>query len=190
MLDAATARAQARRCRSRRVGARCLVANMGEMMAADAKAGFRIVEDDLSGNEIQEILRLHAEGMLSNSPKDACHFLDLSGLQDPSVTLWSAWEGDQLAGCGAVKELDTSHGEVKSMRTATGYLGRGVGRVVLEHIITAARQRSYRRLSLETGTGDSFAAAVHLYESSGSQRCEPFGSYEDNDFSQFFMLSL
>lgn len=160
------------------------------MTASESGSKFRIVEDDLSGDEIQELLRLHAEGMLSNSPKDACHFLDLSGLQDPSVTVWSAWEGDQLAGCGAVKELDGSHGEVKSMRTATGYLGRGVGRAILEHITTTARQRAYRRLSLETGTGDSFAAAVHLYESSGFQRCEPFGSYEDNDFSQFFTLSL
>lgn len=160
------------------------------MTAAESGSKFWIVEDDLSGNEIQELLRLHAEGMLSNSPKDACHFLDLSGLRDPSMTVWSAWEGDQLAGCGAVKELDTSHGEVKSMRTATDSLGRGVGRAILEQITATARQRSYRRLSLETGTGDSFAAAVHLYESVGFQRCGPFGGYKDNGFSRFFALSL
>ena len=160
------------------------------MTAAESGSKFWIVEDDLSGNEIQELLRLHAEGMLSNSPKDACHFLDLSGLQDPSVTVWSAWEGEHLAGCGAVKELDASHGEVKSMRTATDHLGRGVGRAILEHITTTARQRSYRRLSLETGTGNSFAPAVHLYESVGFQRCGPFGGYEDNGFSQFFTLRL
>jgi putative acetyltransferase len=159
-------------------------------MPAEAGTGFRIVEDDLTGNEIQDLLRLHAEGMLSNSPNDACHFLDLSGLQDPCVTVWSAWDGDQLAGCGALKELDASHGELKSMRTAPDHLGRGVGRAILEHITATAQQRSYRRLSLETGTGDSFAAAVHLYESSGFQRCDPFGSYEDNDFSRFFTLSL
>jgi len=51
----------------------------GECSADGARtplSGFRIVEDDLAGPEIREPLRLHAEGMLANSPKDACHFLD------------------------------------------------------------------------------------------------------------------
>lgn len=139
---------------------------------------------------MRELLRLHAEGMLANSPKDACPFLDLSGLQRPDVTVWSLWSGSDLAGCGALREIQPDHGEVKSMRTAPSHLGCGVGRVLLAHIVGVAHQRAYRRLSLETGTGDAFAAAIHLYESAGFRRCGPFGGYADNQFSQFFTLEL
>ena len=151
---------------------------------------FQIICDDLAGQEIQDLLRLHAEGMLGNSPKDACHFLDLYGLKQPSITFWSIWDGASLAGCGALREMDTAHGEVKSMRTAPEHLGRGVGRRMLDHIIATARARSYERLSLETGRGESFAAAVRLYETSGFVPCSAFGAYEDNDFSRFFTLEL
>lgn len=160
------------------------------MTSPDPASELRIIEDDLAGDGIQALLRLHAEGMRSNSPDGACHFLDLAGLQDPLVTVWSAWFDDQLAGCGALQEIEATHGEVKSMRTSPDHLGRGVGRAVLDHIIAVARHRSYERLSLETGTGDSFAAAVHLYETAGFNRCAAFGNYDDNDFSQFFTLSL
>jgi putative acetyltransferase len=155
-----------------------------------ATFGLRIVVDDLEGAEIRALLQLHAEGMLSNSPSDACHFLDLSGLQRPDVTVWSIWSGDRLAGCGALRELAPDHGEVKSMRTAPDHLRRGVGGHVLTHIVATARERSYRRLSLETGTGESFEAAVHLYERFGFEPCGPFGDYLDNGFSRFFALDL
>jgi putative acetyltransferase len=160
------------------------------MATASPHSGFWIVVDDLEGPEIRELLRLHAAGMLANSPKDACHFLDLTGLQHPDVTVWSLWHGDDLAGCGALREIGPDHGEVKSMRTAPDYLGRGVGRALLSHIVSTAEQRAYRRLSLETGTGDAFAVAIRLYERAGFRRCGPFGDYVDNDFSQFFTLEL
>lgn len=150
----------------------------------------RIVEDDLTGDEIQALLRLHADGMLANSPEGACHFLDLSGLQGPDVTVWSAWSADELAGCGALREIDPVQGEVKSMRTAPEHLGEGVGRAILGHIVETARARGYRQLSLETGTGESFDAAIKLYESAGFERCGPFADYVDNAFSQFFTLAL
>jgi putative acetyltransferase len=157
---------------------------------AGHEAGLRIVADDLEGAAIQDLLRLHAEGMVANSPRDACHFLDLAGLRHPSITVWSIWDGDSLAGCGALREIDPDHGEVKSMRTAPDHLGRGVGRALLDHIVTVARQRSYRQISLETGAGDAFAAAVHLYETFGFERCGPFADYAENPFSQFFSLAL
>jgi len=134
--------------------------------------------------------------MLENSPTDACHFLPLDGLRDPSITVWSAWDGSVLAGCGALRELDAPPGEgvrageIKSMRPAPAHLGRGVGRAVLAHIVEVARARSYERLSLETGSGAAFDAAVHLYESFGFTRCGPFGDYVANEFSQFFTLEL
>ncbi len=147
---------------------------------------FRIIEDDLTGREIRALLQLHAAGMLDSSPPDACHFLDLDGLEDADVTVWSVWDGGQLAGCGALRELDALHGEVKSMRTDPAHLGRGVGRRLLTHITEVADERGYRRLSLETGRGDSFAAAIRLYESAGFEECGPFGQYDANGFSMFF----
>lgn len=149
-----------------------------------------IVEDDLSSRVVEELLELHAADMRSNSPEGACHFLPIDELRDRSVTVWSAWDRDQLAGCGALQELDERHGELKSMRTAPDHVGRGVGRAVLDHIVDVARRRGYERLSLETGTGDSFAAAVHLYECSGFSRCEPFGPYLANGFSRFYSRRL
>ncbi len=149
-----------------------------------------IVEDDLSGSAIIELLRLHAEGMVANSPEGACHFLDLDGLRTSDVTFWSIWHDDALAGCGALRELDSTHGEVKSMRTHPEHLGLGVGRRVLHHVMAAARERNYERLSLETGTGESFAAAIHLYESEGFVATGPFAGYPDNEFSTFMTLEL
>lgn len=160
------------------------------MVSTPPRSGYRIVVDELQGHEIQGLLRLHAEGMLVNSPKDACHFLDLAELKDPHITVWSIWNRNDLAGCGALREIDPEHGEVKSMRTAPDHLGRGVGRTLLTHIVSVAQQRSYQRLSLETGTGDAFAAAIHLYESFGFRRCEAFDDYVDNEFSQFFTLEF
>ena len=149
-----------------------------------------IIEDDLSGEAIQALLSLHAEGMMANSPMGACHYLDLSGLQTPEITVWSIWDADELAGCGALREIDLSQGEVKSMRTADGHLGKGVGRRLLDHITNTARSRGYSRLSLETGSTEAFAAAIHLYESSGFQPSGPFAGYEPNEFSRFFTLDL
>lgn len=150
----------------------------------------RIIEDDLTGEAIQELLRIHAEGMLISSPEGACHFFDLAGLQAPEVTVWSIWDGDALAGCGAIREIDSGHGEVKSMRTAEAHLGKGVGRQMLQHIIDTGRSRGYERISLETGSTPQFDAAIHLYERFGFEPCDPFDTYEPNDFSRFFTLTL
>ena len=150
----------------------------------------RIVEDDLTGAEIQALLERHAEGMAANSPLGACHYLDLAGLQAPEVTVWTIWDEDSLAGCGALREIDPKHGEIKSMRTADDHLGKGVGRKMLNHVIAIAQERGYERLSLETGSNESFAAALYLYESSGFDRCGAFDTYEDTDFSVFMTKEL
>ena len=149
-----------------------------------------ITEDDATGEAIQALLRRHAEGMLANSPKDACHFLDVSEFQREDVTLWTIWDGDALAGCGALREIDATHGELKSMRTADEHLGKGVGRRMLAHITDTAKARGYERVSLETGSTEAFAAAIHLYESVSFEACGPFAGYEENPFSRFFTLTL
>jgi putative acetyltransferase len=149
-----------------------------------------IDEDDLTGPDIRALLELHFEGMLANSPEGSCHFLDIDGLRGPDVTFWSIRSHGALAGCGALREIDDGHGELKSMRTSLDHLGRGVGRRLLVHIVDVARDRGYGRVSLETGSTPAFDAARHLYTSFGFDECEPFAGYEANPFSRFYTLDL
>ncbi len=150
----------------------------------------RIAEDDLSGIEIRALLETHFAGMLANSPEGSCHFLDFDGLNSPDVTFWSIWDKDSLAGCGALKELDAEHGEIKSMRTHADHLRKGVGAMMLTHIISEARERGYRRLSLETGSTEAFIPALALYEAHGFQFCPPFADYVEDPFSRFMTLAI
>ncbi len=151
---------------------------------------FAIREDDLTGEPAQALLRLHLEGMHANSPPGAVFALDLSGLRQPSVTVWSAWQGPRIAGIGALKALDARHGEIKSMRTHPDFLRQGVGAALLGHIMLAARTRGMTRLSLETGSGAAFEPALALYRAHGFQPGEPFGGYEKSPFNQFLTRAL
>lgn len=149
-----------------------------------------IREGELDDAQVIGLLEIHAGGMLANSPPGTCHFLDLSKLKTPDITFLSAWEGDTLLGIGAVKQLDGTTGEIKSMRTAEAALGRGVGTAILRHIIGLAQDRGYAALKLETGTGEAFDAAHALYARHGFAPCPPFADYEATDFNRFFALPL
>ena len=146
--------------------------------------------DDLSGPEIAELLREHLECMAAVSPPESRHALNLDGLRRPGVTFWTAWDGDQLAGCGALKELDPFHGEIKSMRTARSHLKQGVASKVLAHLIDEGKRRGYRRLSLETGSMNYFDPARRLYAKFGFVVCAPFGGYREDPNSTFMTLEL
>lgn len=149
-----------------------------------------IIEDDLSGPEIRALLETHFAGMLANSPEGSCHFLDFEGLRGPGVTFWSIWDGGDLMGCGALKEHDPAHGEIKSMRTHEAHLRRGAGGAMLEHIIGTAKARGYHRLSLETGSSPAFDPAHALYLRYGFEYCGPFADYKQDPFSRFMTLTL
>ena len=150
-----------------------------------------IREGGLDEPQVIALLRLHASGMLAHSPRGSCHFLDVSGLKAPDVSFWSAWEGDELAGIGALKRLDTDHGEIKSMRTAPGRLRGGTGAAILSHILSAARAKGIKRLSLETGSGEVFEPAIALYRKFGFTDCAAFGDYPaDDPFSRFMSRVL
>jgi putative acetyltransferase len=149
-----------------------------------------IVVDDLSGGAVHELLREHLRGMHLHSPPESVHALDLDGLRQPGITFWTVWEGSELLGCGALKELDAAHGEIKSMRTAAAHLRKGVARSMLAHILAEARRRGYRRLSLETGSAEAFGPARRLYESFGFVYCGPFDGYVEDSFSVFMTLDL
>ena len=150
----------------------------------------RIVEDDLSSEKVALLLSEHLEGMVRHSPPESVHALDINGLRAPDITFWTVWDGESLLGCGALKELDPRHGEIKSMRTARRYLRRGVANAMLQHLVVEARARAYARLSLETGSGPAFAAADSLYRKFGFTDCGPFGNYREDPFSRFMTLQL
>lgn len=124
------------------------------------------------------------------SPPESIHALSATELANPSVTLWCAWEGDELLGCGALQMLDAGHGEIKSMRTADAHRRKGVARALLCRIIEEARLRGCTRLSLETGSHDAFLPAQSLYQKHGFEFCEPFGSYAPDPYSVFMSREL
>ena len=149
-----------------------------------------IREDDLEGSGIRALLEEHLVDVALHSPPESVHALGIEELHGPDITVWTAWEAGELLGCGALKEIDSRHGEIKSMRTATAHLRRGVGSAVLEHLILEARRRSYRRLSLETGSMEAFAPARGLYARFGFAPCPPFADYRPDPCSVFMTLAL
>ena len=149
-----------------------------------------IRRDDVRRPDIAALLDEHLRHMFSLSPPESCHALTVDGLRQPDVTFWSVRQDGELLGCGALKELDPAHGEIKSMRTAAGHLRKGVAARVLTHIIDEARRRSYKRLSLETGAMEEFRPAQKLYERFGFTYCRPFGDYVEDPNSVFMTLRL
>ena len=150
----------------------------------------RIEPDDLTRPQVLALLQEHLDNMNELSPPESMHALDVSKLRAPGITFWAVWDGDELLGCGALKELEPGHGEVKSMRTPRALRRRGAGRAMLAHILQVARERKYERLSLETGSMEAFVPAQSLYESVGFERCGPFGDYREDPNSVFMTLKL
>jgi len=146
--------------------------------------------DDLSSREISALLQAHLRGVALHSPPESVHALDIEALRKPEITFWSAWQDVELLGCGALKELDADHGEIKSMRTATAHLRKGVAARLMCHILKEAKRRSYRRLSLETGSAEAFAPARSLYARFGFQPCGPFANYVEDPYSVFMTREL
>jgi len=149
-----------------------------------------IVIGDLSDPRIVEFLDEHMENMKSVSPPESTHTLDLDELNDPVMTFWSVWEKEELLGCGALKELADSHGEIKSMRVSARHRSKGVASALLQHILNEAVSRGYKKVSLETGSMAFFAPARRLYERLGFKYCAPFSEYKEDPNSVFMSLEL
>jgi putative acetyltransferase len=150
-----------------------------------------IRRDDLTAPAVLALLRQHLAGMEEESPPESVHALGAEALRGADITFWCVWDGDELLGFGALKEIDATHGEIKSMRTAPAALRRGVGAAMLAHIVAAARDRGYKRLSLETGSTPAFDAAIALYARFGFAPCGAFADYRDDDpFSRFMSRAL
>ena len=146
--------------------------------------------DDLTGASVSRLLNEHLSDMALHSPPESIHALDLTALRKPDVTFWCAWEGGELAGCGALKELNAEHAEIKSMRTAVTFRNKGVAKMMLEHLLCEAAKRSYKRLSLETGSMEAFYPARSLYSKYGFEYCAPFSSYQSDPNSVFMTIEL
>ena len=146
--------------------------------------------DDLSGAEVIDLLEEHLQHMINVTPPESVHALDIEDLKKPGITFWSVWKGSQLVGCGALKELDSQHAEIKSMRTASSHLGKGVASHLLEYILTEAKRRNYKRVSLETGSFDAFKPARNLYTKFGFTFCEPFSNYIQDPNTVFMTIEL
>lgn len=153
-------------------------------------APLRVEVDDVTRPEVIALLEEHLANMYEITPAEHVFALDVTKLRAPDITFWAVWDGATLVGCGALRELDTANGEVKSMRTPSALRRRGAGRAVLERIVATARSRGYRTLSLETGSHPAFDAAQALYRSFGFEYCGPFADYEANPDSVFMTLRL
>ncbi len=149
-----------------------------------------IREDDPTLPEVAALLKVHLVHSVQHSPPESMHALDMEALRSPGITFWTARSGPVVLGCGALKELDNHHGEIKSMHTAEASRGRGIGARILAHIVDEARHRHYRRLSLETGSMAEFAPARALYSRFGFRDCEPFAGYREDPNSTFMTLDL
>lgn len=164
--------------------------NEFEMKQMDKRPAREHVEfrrDDLSGQATRDLITHHLRGMHANSPACSVHAFDIDKLRDPRVSFWSAWVGREIAGCGALKQLGDARGELKSMRVADAYLGQGIGRAILDHVLREAQAMGLEGLWLETGSAEAFLPALRLYESAGFVRCGPFDDYSADRFSIFMM---
>ena len=146
--------------------------------------------DDLKGSEIYELLQEHLQSAALHSPPESVHALNIESLRKPEITFWTVWENAQLLGCGALKELDSQHAEIKSMRTSRLHLRKGVAKNLLNHILEEAKRRGYSRVSLETGSMEAFEPARKLYANFGFTYCEPFADYIEDPYSVFMTREL
>lgn len=160
-------------------------------MAEDARGtGPDIRVDDLTGSAVLSLIAAHLSGMHATSPPESVHALGIEALRDRAVTVWSAWQGNELAGIAALRTLDARRGEIKSMRVVEEFLGRGVGRALLRHVVAEARMRGMHTLLLETGASEDFEPARRLYTSEGFVPCGPFGDYTFDPFSVFMTRAV
>ena len=150
----------------------------------------RIIEGGLDDPRVVALLDIHVTRARGETQRGSAHALDVAELKAPDMTFWSVWEGDEVLGVGALRQLSEGHGEIKSMHTAEAARGRGVGSALLERIMETARRRGMTRLSLETGSWPYFLPARAFYARHGFADCEPFGSYRPDPNSVFMTREL
>jgi len=145
---------------------------------------------DLRASDLTALLTSHLDKMLSLSPEESVHALDISKFDKPNVSLFCLYIDDVLAGCGALSQIDDRHVEIKSMKTSDNFLRKGVAREILAFLIAEAKERGYTKISLETGTVEAFIPAHRLYENAGFVPCSAFADYQEDPNSRFYSMAL
>jgi putative acetyltransferase len=153
-------------------------------------AALVIALEDPRAADVRALLERHLAFAHETSPPEDVHALDVAGLLDASIAFFGARHDGELVAVGALKQLDPSHGELKSMHTAAAARRQGAGRFMLEYLLALARDREYERVSLETGSMEAFAPARTLYRSAGFRECGPFGDYAPSPNSTFMTIAL
>ena len=148
------------------------------------------IEGNFDNPEVDELLRKHFIELRSVSPAGSTHVLDIDGLKNPSIKFWSLWENEKLMGCGALKFLNESHGEFKSIRVADQYRGKGYGKKIISHLIAEAKELKIKKISIETGSGEFFKSARRLFKNFGFEKCEPFSHYKTDANSCYMSLEI
>ena len=148
------------------------------------------IEGNFDNPEVDDLLRKHFIELRSVSPAGSTHVLDIDGLKNPSIKFWSLWENEKLMGCGALKFLNESHGEFKSIRVADQYRGKGYGKKIISHLIAEAKELKIKKISIETGSGEFFKSARRLFKNFGFEKCEPFSHYKTDVNSCYMTLEI
>ena len=148
------------------------------------------IEGNFDNPEVDDLLRKHFIELRSVSPAGSTHVLDIDGLKNPSIKFWSLWENEKLMGCGALKFLNESHGEFKSIRVADQYRGKGYGKKIISHLIAEAKELKIKKISIETGSGEFFKSARRLFKNFGFEKCEPFSHYKTDTNSCYMSLEI
>ena len=148
------------------------------------------IEGNFDNLEVNELLKKHFVELRSVSPSGSTHVLDINGLKDKSIKFWSLWENDKLIGCGALKLLESDHGEFKSIRVADKFRKQKIGQKIVSHLIDRSKQLGFKKLSVETGSGEFFAPARKLFKSFGFETCKPFAHYKEDINSCYYSLNL
>ena len=150
----------------------------------------KLIEGNFNHPEVNQLLKKHFIELKAASPEGSAHVLDISGLQVPSIKFWSLWENDQLVGCGALKILEKTHGEFKSIRVHDKFRGKGMGIKVINLLINEAKKLAIKRISIETGAGDFFIPARKLFNNCGFKSCQPFAHYKEDVNSLYLTKHL
>ena len=150
---------------------------------------FKSLEGQFDNPKVHELLSKHFIELRAASPEGSAHVLDIPGLKVSSIKFWSLWQDENLIGCGALKFLDESHGEFKSIRIHDNFRNKGYGISVINHLISEAKKLNIKRLSIETGAGDFFLPARKLFEKCDFKVCEPFAHYK-KDINSVYLTKI
>ena len=148
------------------------------------------VEGNFDNTKVNNLLKKHFIELRSVSPAGSTHVLDVEGLKDRSIKFWSLWENEKLIGCGALKFLDSQHGEFKSIRVADEFRKKGFGEKIIFHLIEEAKKLKIKKISIETGSGNFFKSARELFKKFGFEPCEPFAHYTEDPNSCYYTKNI